>query len=249
MFKSLKKFFTNTTKIVVEKVTEVKDNIKVTARQELDREVMSSWVKLFNLNVEKFENDWISGNGMNDYTEGVNHQWFGPQSVVLEGDDIHLKSVYQPEMFNNERYEYCSSGIMSTQFFGEGCYEFEFKLPIGGLVNPRIELLTKGNDTITLFSGESDHNGNYKRFETVVDGKYQDFKVSDVYGEQKISCLYYGKVVEVYHNDLLIRKQRIEESEENKINIVMSRLPEIEERGNLGASTMVIKGITYYKKK
>lgn len=245
MFKFLKKLFTGG---VIETVNKV-----ITKKQVLfDSSVLNELTKNYKLNLDRFENDWITGNGFGDYQSGLNHEWYSPESVVLVDESIELRTTYKPNFIDGERFEYRSGRITSTRSFGYGYLEFNVELPKGCLVTPMIELLSNG-ETITVLNGCSDKGSEYQRFTTEVYGKEEE---SDVYLHtdeiSKIGCYITDEKIEIYYNDILVRREdNVEEfmGEKVKVSIRNSHSPKIEGIERASDTVMSLVGLTYYRKK
>ena len=219
MIKFLKDLFTKT----VTKVSEV-----VTLKKEVvfDSEVLKPFAKNFILNLEKFEQEWITGNGVNDYTKGYNYQWFGPESVVLVDDEIHINSIYAPNFFEDEKFEYRSGGIMSTRVFYKGYYEFTVELPEeGNYTHPQINILTNDGDTIELLPLDTNR------------------------GVTKVGCLLLDDTIEIYHDSVMISKENVITEGTTKVHLVNGRTPASEGVENLPTSVLKLKGLTFYRKR
>lgn len=240
MFKFLKKLFTKATSTIVETVKTVKE-------KSFDEESLKDLRLNYVLELGKFNDDWNTGNGDYDYKKGVNHQWYGPESVTLDDDEIILKSVYNPVTELGDRFEYRVGRVSSVRDFYYGYYKFNIWLPESSFMNPKIELLGDG-DTVTLMSGYSNVFGEYFKFETKVDGKDEEVDSVLNLGEyNEISCLYTPNGLKIYYNGLMVRSVKgFSFGEKVKVSVINSLQPEVE--GIIvDDSEFKVKGLTYYR--
>jgi hypothetical protein len=244
MIKFLKKLFTSTAKTIVEKVNAVKE-------KRFDESLLEGLTLNYKLDLSKFGGQWITGNGDYDHKSGINHQWYGPESVVLEDEQIHLKSEYKPVFVMGETFEYCVGRVNSSKQFFYGYYEFEVELPKSGFMSPKIELMGDG-ETVTLMSVYSNAYGEYFKSVTKVDGKVEECDVELLQGDTvTIGCYYHEEGIEIYHNGLMVREIKREEpllGPKVKISMINSLQPEVEGI-RVDNSVFKIVELTHYRKK
>lgn len=240
MFKFLKKLFTKATSTIVETVNTVKE-------KRFNEESLKDLKLNYVLKLDEFNKDWNTGNGDYDHKSGENHQWYGPESVILEGDEILLKSTYMPVTELGEKFEYRVGRVTSARDFYYGYYKFNVWLPESNFMNPKIELLGNG-DTVTLMSGYSNVFGEYFKFETKVDGKDEEVESILNSGDyNEVSCLYTPDGLQIYYNGLMVRSVKGFSFGENiKVSVINSLQPEVE--GIIvDDSEFKVKGLTYYR--
>lgn len=136
-----------------------------------DLSKIDGFVKNYELDLDKFEKDWITGDGVSDYVKGVNHEWLSPESVNLENEEIHITSMHRPISVGGEIFEYKTGMITSTRFFTYGYYEFSVDLPNKSSHTPTVELFNP-DSSIELIMGN--------------------------YGVNKIGLLYLNNKIEIY---------------------------------------------------
>lgn len=188
-----------------------------------DLSKIDGFVKNYELDLDKFEKDWITGDGVSDYVKGVNHEWLSPESVNLENEEIHITSMHRPISVGGEIFEYKTGMITSTRFFTYGYYEFSVDLPNKSSHTPTVELFNP-DSSIELIMGN--------------------------YGVNKIGLLYLNDKIEIYHDNLLVKKIKNGDiGSEVKVKIKNGLNPSVEGVHIKGSDTLKLKTLDFYRKK
>lgn len=188
-----------------------------------DLSKIDGFVKNYELDLDKFEKDWITGDGVSDYVKGVNHEWLSPESVNLENEEIHITSMHRPISVGGEIFEYKTGMITSTRFFTYGYYEFSVDLPNKSSHTPTVELFNP-DSSIELIMGN--------------------------YGVNKIGLLYLNNKIEIYHDNLLVKKIKNGDiGSEVKVKIKNGLNPSVEGVHIKGSDTLKLKTLDFYRKK
>lgn len=188
-----------------------------------DLSKIDGFVKNYELDLDKFEKDWITGDGVSDYVKGVNHEWLSPESVNLENEEIHITSMYRPISVGGEMFEYKTGMVTSTRFFTYGYYEFSVDLPNKSSHTPTVELFNP-ESSIELIMGN--------------------------YGVNKIGLLYLNNKIEIYHDNLLVKKIKNGDiGSEVKVKIKNGLNPSVEGVHIKGSDTLKLKTLDFYRKK
>lgn len=188
-----------------------------------DLSKIDGFVKNYELDLDKFEKDWITGDGVSDYVKGVNHEWLSPESVNLENEEIHITSMYRPISVGGEIFEYKTGMVTSTRFFTYGYYEFSVDLPNKSSHTPTVELFNP-ESSIELIMGN--------------------------YGVNKIGLLYLNNKIEIYHDNLLVKKIKNGDiGSEVKVKIKNGLNPSVEGVHIKGSDTLKLKTLDFYRKK
>lgn len=188
-----------------------------------DLSKIDGFVKNYELDLDKFEKDWITGDGVSDYVKGVNHEWLSPESVNLENEEIHITSMHRPISVGGEIFEYKTGMITSTRFFTYGYYEFSVDLPNKSSHTPTVELFNP-ESSIELIMGN--------------------------YGVNKIGLLYLNNKIEIYHDNLLVKKIKNGDiGSEVKVKIKNGLNPSVEGVHIKGSDTLKLKTLDFYRKK
>jgi len=201
-------------------VNKVFKKVKVT----FDESIINGLTKNYVLNLEKFETDWITGDGTSDYVKGNTHEWFSPESITLSDEEIHITSSHNPLTVNGEVFENMTGIVTSKRFFFHGYFEFLVDLPKGDY----------NMSTIEIFNPEGQ----------------MDF----VMGNQdlsKLGILYLKDVIEVYHDDVLVKSHYNNDTNNNgvKVRVKNGFNPSVEGVKIDTDSVLKIQGLTFYRKK
>ncbi len=184
---------------------------------------IDGFVKQYELDLDKFEIDWMTGDGVSDYVKGVNHEWLSPESVSLENEEIHITSIHRPINVGGEIFEYKTGMVTSTRFFTYGYYELSVDLPNKPTHVPMIELFNP-DSLIDLVMGNK--------------------------GVKKIGLLYLNDRTELYHDNLLVKKIKNGDiGSEVKIKIKNGLNPTVEGIHIKGNDVLKINEIDFYVKK
>lgn len=184
---------------------------------------INGFVKNYELDLDKFEKDWMTGDGVSDYVKGINHEWLSPESVTLDNEEIHITSIHRPISFGGEIFEYKTGMITSTRFFTYGYYEFSVDLPNKSSHIPTIELYNP-DSLIELVMGN--------------------------YGVKKIGLLYLNNKIELYHDNLLVKKIKNGDiGSEVKVKVKNGLNPSVEGLHIKGSDTLKLNALDFYIKK
>ena len=184
---------------------------------------INGFVKNYELDLDKFEKDWMTGDGVSDYVKGINHEWLSPESVTLDNEEIYITSIHRPISFGGEIFEYKTGMITSTRFFTYGYYEFSVDLPNKSSHIPTIELYNP-DSLIELVMGN--------------------------YGVKKIGLLYLNNKIELYHDNLLVKKIKNGDiGSEVKVKIKNGLNPSVEGLHIKGSDTLKLNALDFYIKK
>lgn len=185
--------------------------------------IIDGLTKNYVLNLEKFEKDWMSGDGTSDYTNGVNYEWLSPESVKLVNEEIHITSKHNPKTIENNRYENQTGMVTSIRFFFHGYYELLVDLPKVSTHIPTIELFNPDGN-IELVCGNN--------------------KVS------KIGFIYLPNRIEIYHDDILVKKITGGDiGYQVKMKIKNGLNPSVEGTRINDEESLILNGLTFYRKK
>ena len=188
-----------------------------------DLSKIDGFVKNYELDLDRFEKDWMTGDGVSDYVKGVNYEWLSPESVSLENEEIHITSIHRPTNVEGEIFDYKTGMVTTTRFFSYGYYEFSVDLPNKSSHTPTVEIFNPESN-IELVMGN--------------------------YGVKKIGLLYSNGKIELYHDNLLVKKIKNGDiGSEVKLRIKHGLNPSVEGTHIKGSDTLRLISLDYYSKK